>query len=332
MANTKKRKTTRRKKKGGRKLEITIYVVAILVAVLVIYGIVCGIVALINALFGLEINVGFNVFDSEPTSSVSEQQDPTSSTPSVDVSDVTSEPSSSETQSKPESEGAPESQEQSTPNSQTVTPSGRKSRANADGDYVTYTKSGAAELNEWYLLLVNPTNLITSDWKTSMTDVGGEELDSRIVSAYRDMVEDAADDGVSIYAISGYRSYATQQRLYNNRVERAKNENPSFTQQEAEVYAAARVARPGTSEHQTGLAIDFNSVETSFGNTKAGKWLKAHAHEYGFILRYEEDKQGKTGVTWEPWHYRFVGVKHATKIHQTGMCLEEYVDYLKTVR
>lgn len=326
-AAKKKRKTTRRRKNGGRKLEFTIYIVAIIAALLVLYGVYCGIAALFNFLFNWNIQVGFD-FSDEPASSVTEVV----STPSTST---VSSPSSEENSSTPtasESTSEPVSQPTSSDVSGGSVEEGRKSRANADGDYISYTKNGSAELNEWYLLLVNPWNSITSDWETDMNDVGGERLDSRIVDAYKDMVSDAADDGVTIYAISGYRAYSTQQRLYNNRVERAKDENPSFTQQEAEVYAAARVARPGTSEHQTGLAIDFNSVETSFGNTKAGKWLKAHAHEYGFILRYEEDKQSLTGVTWEPWHYRFVGVKHATKIYQTGMCLEEYVDYLKTVR
>jgi D-alanyl-D-alanine carboxypeptidase len=112
-------------------------------------------------------------------------------------------------------------------------------------------------------------------------------------------------------------------------VERAKNENPSFNQAQAEAYAATHVARPGTSEHQIGLAIDFNSVETDFGATAAGRWLKENANDYGFILRYEKDKQSLTGVTWEPWHYRFVGVKHAKRMTQLGYCLEEYVDYIR---
>ncbi len=189
----------------------------------------------------------------------------------------------------------------------------------------------AADLDEWNLFLVNPDYTIEESWAPAdLTSVGNDQsIDSRIYSAYRAMVSAAEQDGVSLWVVSGYRSYSKQTRLYNNRVARSKEENPSFTQEEAEADAAMHVARPGTSEHQIGLAIDFNSVETSFADTKAGKWLKSHAAEYGFILRYEEDKQSITKVTYEPWHYRYVGAKHALTMQEKGMCLEEYIDWLK---
>ena len=162
----------------------------------------------------------------------------------------------------------------------------------------------AAELNDWNLFLVNPDHTIGEDWKPDdLKSLGNDQsLDSRAYSAYNAMVSAAKKDGVSLWAVSGYRSYSKQNRLYNNRVDRSKRENPSLSQAEAEADAAQYVARPGTSEHQLGLAVDFNSVETSFADTKAGKWLKEHAAEYGFILRYEKEKQSITKVTYEPWH------------------------------
>lgn len=189
----------------------------------------------------------------------------------------------------------------------------------------------AAELDDWNLFLVNPDNTIDENWTPQeLKSVGNDQsIDSRIYSAYNAMISAAKKDGVSLWVVSGYRSYSKQNRLYNNRVTRSKNENPSFTQEEAEADAARNVARPGTSEHQLGLAIDFNSVETSFADTKAGKWLKEHAAEYGFILRYEEDKQDITKVTYEPWHYRYVGAKHALTMQEKGMCMEEYIDWLQ---
>ena len=189
----------------------------------------------------------------------------------------------------------------------------------------------AAELNDWNLFLVNPDHTIGEDWKPDdLKSLGNDQsLDSRAYSAYNAMVSAAKKDGVSLWAVSGYRSYSKQTRLYNNRVDRSKRENPSLSQAEAEADAAQYVARPGTSEHQLGLAVDFNSVETSFADTKAGKWLKEHAAEYGFILRYEKEKQSITKVTYEPWHYRYVGAKHALTMQEKGICMEEYIDWLK---
>lgn len=312
------KKSQKRRKKGGRKLEFAIYIAGVLLVCLVVLGIIKG----VRGLFGEN---GEDV-SSLPASSVAEQSTLSSQPTESQASSVESkeEEASSQEASSEESSSATESKVvSSTPSSSTTKPTPKE-------DYITYTKSGVDELNEWYLLLVNPTHTIDSNWKTGMTYIDSEyQLDSRIIEPYKAMVRAAAADGVTLYPVSCYRPYSTQQRLYNNRVDRAKRENPSFTQKEAEVYAAARVARPGTSEHQTGLAIDFNSVETDFGSTKAGKWLKQHANEYGFILRYEQNKQSKTGVTWEPWHYRFVGVKHAKRMTELGYCLEEYVDHIK---
>ena len=102
-----------------------------------------------------------------------------------------------------------------------------------------------------------------------------------------------------------------------------------FQAAKAEEKAATIVARPGTSEHQTGLAADMHnmaSAEQSFGETEAAKWLAANAYKFGFILRYEEDKQDITKIIYEPWHFRYVGRYHATRIYESGMCFEEYLE------
>ena len=101
-----------------------------------------------------------------------------------------------------------------------------------------------------------------------------------------------------------------------------------MTRAEAEKKAATIVALPGTSEHHLGLAVDINSVETSFEDTAAFRWLQENAENYGFILRYPKDKQEITKIIYEPWHYRYVGVEHAKTINGLGMCFEEYVEYL----
>lgn len=131
--------------------------------------------------------------------------------------------------------------------------------------------------------------------------------------AFALMQKDAAAKGLNIYVSSGFRSFASQKSIYNRYVSR-----------DGRALADTYSARPGHSEHQTGLAIDLNTITQSFGKTKEGRWVAEHCHEYGFILRYPEGKSHITGYCFEPWHLRYVGVETATKIAQSGLCLEEY--------
>lgn len=133
--------------------------------------------------------------------------------------------------------------------------------------------------------------------------------------------------------VSGYRPYDYQQKLFNRKVKNLMEEE-SLDQSKAIQKAATIVARPGTSEHQTGLAIDVTSGQLAkkqdplielFGETDHGKWLDLKAEDFGFILRYPRDKTHITQITYEPWHYRYVGIRHAKKIKASGMCLEEYI-------
>ena len=139
-------------------------------------------------------------------------------------------------------------------------------------------------------------------------------LTAETASAFASLQSGAAADGLSIWCVSGFRSYWDQNYTYNYYV--------SFDgQANADTYSA----RPGHSEHQTGMALDVNSLYASFGDTAEGKWLAAHAWEYGFIIRYPADKTAITGYTYEPWHIRYVGKWAAAKMHETGQCLEEYL-------
>lgn len=149
------------------------------------------------------------------------------------------------------------------------------------------------------------------------------QLDKNVMPYVTAMLEDAWDDGVELYILSPFRSYETQVSLYNAEVKKWMNKG--MEKAEAKEKAATVVAKPGTSEHHTGLAIDFNSVEASFENTKMYKWLDKNAQDYGFILRYTEEKQSITGVIHEAWHWRFVGINEAKKIKASGLCLEEYL-------
>lgn len=134
-----------------------------------------------------------------------------------------------------------------------------------------------------------------------------------VVEAWNAMVAAAKEDGISLWIVSGYRSYQTQETLYKNYV--ARN-----GQAEADTYSA----RPGHSEHQTGLAFDINEISYAFGESAAGQWVAEHAAEYGFIIRYPKDKQEITGYVYEPWHLRYLGTDLAMDVVESGLCLEEY--------
>ncbi len=198
--------------------------------------------------------------------------------------------------------------------------------------------SAEGELNRDYsrLILVNGQNPLSSDYDYTGNLI---TIDKKYLCGYRNqmdkdayvyakaMVEAAWRDNVELYILSPYRSYSSQVTLFNNEV--AEWKNRGYFQADAEKHAATEVARPGTSEHHTGLAIDFNSVEGTFEDTEAFNWLMENGEDYGFILRYPENKQDLTGVIYEPWHWRFVGINSAKEINRLGYCLEEYKDYLE---
>lgn len=187
------------------------------------------------------------------------------------------------------------------------------------------------------LLLVNGDNPLPKDfdYEGNLTTIDKKYLCGNRTQMNKDayifakaMLEAAWKDNVELYILSPYRSYSSQSVLFENEVKRYLN--GSTTREQAEIKASTVVARPGTSEHHTGLAVDLNSVETNFEDTEAFSWLKEHGEEYGFIMRYAVDKQDLTGVIYEPWHWRFVGIKHAKEMNRLGMCLEEYIEYLKS--
>lgn len=143
----------------------------------------------------------------------------------------------------------------------------------------------------------------------------GSGLTTETQNAFQIMKNAASKEGITLTIISGYRSYQRQNELYHNYVSKDGK-------QAADTYSA----RPGHSEHQTGLAFDLNSLNTSFARTKEGKWLTANAAQYGFILRYPEGKTNETGYIYEPWHFRYVGVELAAKLYNQGdwITLEDY--------
>ena len=143
-------------------------------------------------------------------------------------------------------------------------------------------------------------------------DPGG--LTDECENAFYAMQAAAEDEGLDLYIASGFRSYELQASLYQR-----------YCNQDGQAAADTYSARPGHSEHQSGLAIDLNSISSDFAYTAEGQWVNEHCWEYGFILRYPADKVSVTGYMYEPWHIRYVGRDAAAAICQSGLCLEEYL-------
>lgn len=186
------------------------------------------------------------------------------------------------------------------------------------------------------LLLVNGWNPLPQDYdyEAELTTIPQKYIKGSLTQINKNvwpylqaMLDNARKEGIDIGVWSPYRSYATQKWLFEKQVQ--KQINNGVPESEAEDKAATIVARPGTSEHNTGLALDINCANDSFEDTTAFEWLQQNAEDYGFIMRYSAEKQEKTGVIHESWHWRFVGINVAHEINDLGMCLEEYVEYKK---
>lgn len=184
----------------------------------------------------------------------------------------------------------------------------------------------------WNLLLANGDNPLPEDFSPQVETVqNGYQMDSRVAPIMKEMIEDAKADGVDLLVCSAYRSIEKQTQLFNNQVDLFMSQG--MTREKAEAETATMIAVPGTSEHHTGLAADIvtpthQTLDPQFADTKAGQWLLEHAVEYGFVLRYPEEKQDITNIIYESWHYRYVGKEHAEIMKEKNLCLEEYLETL----
>lgn len=178
----------------------------------------------------------------------------------------------------------------------------------------------------WQLMVVNRSYRVPENWETELVTLScGEKVEKRIYPDLQDMFDAALSDGVDLVVRSGYRSEEEQKALMINKISEFRS--AGFSRNEAKEKALKWVAMPGTSEHQLGFAVDINA-ENGTTDEAAYKWLSNHAHEYGFIVRYPADKSHITGISYEPWHFRYVGKSHAKRIYEEGLCLEEYVEML----
>lgn len=191
------------------------------------------------------------------------------------------------------------------------------------------TQTQEIQINDWNLKLVNKDNILPKDFQVELSNIDKiRKFDKRAISYLQDMMREARNDGITnIWVQSAYRSIDKQYSLYYNRVNQYLKNGKN--QEEAEKLTQKTINKPGASEHNLGLAIDFNKVTKDFENTSAFKWLVKNAEKYGFILRYKKEKENITYVDYEPWHWRYVGKEHAKAMNEKQMCLEEYIEYLK---
>ena len=189
------------------------------------------------------------------------------------------------------------------------------------------------EKQQWYLRLVNKDHPMTEadvpEVAIETVDANGYQVDVRIMQDLEAMFADARAAGRNPMICSAFREWDMQVSLYENKIERVMQEE-GLTQEEAAIKASTVVAKPGTSEHQVGLALDivssdYQELDEAQMETEDQKWLMENSWKYGFILRYPLDKSDITGIIFEPWHYRYVGKKAAKEITEQNITLEEYV-------
>ena len=202
-----------------------------------------------------------------------------------------------------------------------------------DGVNHYFTSTGAP------VLMLNPWNFLPEDYAPDLVVLDNYygHNNKKVASICHDALIEMMkacnkQSGHRVYVLSAYRSVTSQEKLFKNEVQ--SNLKKGYSQEEAERLAATVVAVPGTSEHHSGLAVDIIDsccsweLEEIQETLPGQQWLMEHSWEYGFILRYPNGTTDHTGIIYEPWHYRYVGVELAKELHDLGMTLEEYMDML----
>lgn len=186
-----------------------------------------------------------------------------------------------------------------------------------------------SEDGDWRLTLINKWHPISRDYTITLTNLSrGHAVDRRCYPYLQQMMDDCRSAGFFPLICSSYRTWEKQESLYINQVNELAAQG--YTREEAEDLAKTSNAVPGTSEHQLGLAVDivdsnYQMLDEKQETTPVQKWLMENCWKYGFILRYPNGKSNITGIIYEPWHYRYVGVEAASEIYKKGICLEEYL-------
>ncbi len=184
--------------------------------------------------------------------------------------------------------------------------------------------------SDWRLVLINKQHPIPDDYDFKLgTFTSGMRCDERVIEDLLLMMQAAKKDGLNLVVRSPYRTSDHQEDNFNDRIKSYMKQGLSYM----EAYKATSrvITVPGCSEHEVGLALDITSdsfipLLQGFADTEEGKWLEAHSHEYGFILRYPSGKEYITGIEYEPWHFRYVGREAAAIMKDEELCLEEFWD------
>lgn len=201
-----------------------------------------------------------------------------------------------------------------------------RGKATVDDRAHYFTSTGAK------IMVANPWNIIPADYSPNLQNTeGGMLIEKSCKESLDKMLADCRAAGHGVVLISAFREHSTQIYLYNRKVNYYLNQGLDAAK--ARTEAGKVVAMPGTSEHELGLAVDlvdsaYTGLDEAQENTDTQKWLMEHCWEYGFILRYPNNKSDATGIIYEPWHYRYVGTQVAQELKETGLCLEEYLDKL----
>ena len=184
----------------------------------------------------------------------------------------------------------------------------------------------------WNLILVNTSNKLPEDFSVKTVELkNGHFIDERAYQDLQNMMDSAKKEGLKPIVCSSLRDVDYQINLYNETIKSYIDKG--FSKEKAEEETQKWVAIPGTSEHHTGLALDIVSLDyqlldESQENTLEQKWLFENSYKYGFILRYPKDKTNITGISYEPWHYRYVGKEAAKEIFEQNLTLEEYIEQI----
>ena len=187
------------------------------------------------------------------------------------------------------------------------------------------TDDNTTTSSDWCLLLVNSTHPLADDYSVDLTELrNGQSVDTRILSDLQEMFDAARSEDIYPIVSDAYRTREDQQTLMDDVIQNYEDEG--YSSEEASSKAEQVIAKPGTSEHETGLAIDIAGDDDYDQDTDSVlEWMNSNAYKYGFILRYPSGKESVTGAEAENDHYRYVGIEAAKVIHDQGICLEEYL-------
>ena len=184
--------------------------------------------------------------------------------------------------------------------------------------------------NSQLLMIVNKNNLLESTYIPQLTKVRDVYVNTLMVDNLNAMLKDAEDENISLKIKCGYISYENQEKIFNRKYNELLNKN-DYSKVMAEAKTQAIIPKAGASEHQTGLLLEFATDEkVDFKDSSASKWLERNSINYGFVLRYTEDKRGQTFMDSSDTLYRYVGISNAKMMRSFHMCLNEYVYYISS--